>query len=132
MDRTKREAQDMTERVYGEIDHTGYCKRCPDRTRCFVNEGCVQDAHEKKQADARALWAVRVLDARLAGMPDGCGWEVSKCSVGYYVEFTDGTRAALDGPWDRTLEVDCMTPDAARIAAAEALVAEDPSLGEGL
>lgn len=115
----------MTERVYGEIDHTGYCKRCPDRTRCFVNEGCVQDAHEKKQADARALWAVRVLD-RAEVKPYGCryswAWADGGAVVSLLVTYPSGRGRAFEGA----------ARMAARIAAAEALVAEDPSLGEGL
>ncbi len=76
----------------------------------------------KVQADARALWAVRVLDneARQRGIDEGPyrphwtgdGWEI----VAWSGELCD-----------RILERHA-TPDAARIAAATALVAADPSL----
>ncbi len=72
----------------------------------------------------RALWAVRVLDAQLAALREDSdfGWEVSRVLTGagvyHYVEFCDGTRSAVDGPWDGT---GGDSPDAARLAAAEAV-----------
>jgi hypothetical protein len=73
--------------------------------------------------NARALWAVRVLDAAEQA-PYGCrytwtyGVEVKMLLVTY----PSGARRSFEGD----------TRMAARIAAAEALVANDPSLGEGL
>ena len=69
------------------------------------------------EADARARWAVRVLDA----------WaEEHICS--YIVAPTIGIQCA----WNVYLSPEYVyrsdTPDAARIAAATALVAADPSL----
>jgi hypothetical protein len=70
-------------------------------------------------ADARALWAVRVLDAKLALMPAETAWETNRGGSGaHYVDFTDGMRDTLDGPWDGCMGA---TPDAARLAAAEAV-----------
>lgn len=78
------------------------------------------------KADARALWAVMVLDAwakkhmRRAPSPCfmGASWALS---VPIRVPGGSETRTFHGGD-----------ADAARIAAAEALVAEDPSLGAGL
>ena len=82
------------------------------------------------KADARALWAVRVLDA----------WaRHNLCDPPHAERHLDGPR---DNPVRFGVEyVDkngyhvssrAGNEDAARIAAAEALIAEDPSLGVGL
>jgi hypothetical protein len=82
------------------------------------------DTIAKLQADARALWAVRVLDrwTRYEGAQTGRWYVVQCCVVVLHavsrVNPATGSERYFDGP----------TPDAARIAAAEALVAEDPSL----
>ena len=77
------------------------------------------------EAGARALWAVRVLDAWCARddaryIVFGLQWS----GKSYYCSLRS---AAMDKGTFRA-----PTPDAARIAAAEALLKEDPSLGEGL
>jgi hypothetical protein len=104
------------------------------------------------EADARALWAVRVLDAWAerrasradAGYPEhwscfpwgdlqtACGERrVRDCVCGDCESLRIQTfRVTLSGDGGQIF--DGPTPDAARIAAADALVAEDPSLGEGL
>lgn len=82
-------------------------------------------ALEKDRADARALKAVRVLDAWAAkhASPLGVNSHDIGCSG-------NGERwAVFIG--ERKFE-HAGSPDAARIAAAEALLAEDPSLGDGL
>jgi hypothetical protein len=77
----------------------------------------------KLEADARALWAVRVLDrwaernAERALSPE----QADPVTSDVWAVFESGEIIATGA-----------TPDAARIAAAEALVAEDPTLGEGL
>lgn len=68
----------------------------------------------KRQADARALWAVRVLDA----------WQLARPHRGY---MTSPLGVTLYGTAERATYHD-RDPDAARIAAATALVAADPSL----
>lgn len=95
---------------------------------------------DKEMADARALWAVRVLDAHcrkvngytqrlpldtithkvrpaLNALEPAFVCQTVRASNGYVVSQPGGGGA---------------TEDAARIAAAEALVAADPSLGVGL
>lgn len=74
---------------------------------------------------AKALWAVRVLDrwSKYDG-PQRGQWYVCQlgvCALHKQPQDIHPPRF-FEGP----------TPDAARIAAAEALVAEDPTLGEGL
>lgn len=69
----------------------------------------------------RRDWSARVLDAWLATYPKeyDYGWEVSRGgATAYYVEFCDGSRSAIDGPWDGTAGT---TPDDARLAAARAV-----------
>ncbi len=71
------------------------------------------------EADARALWAVRVLDAYTVKMPAGYSPPVAM------------PAELLGQGWVVFVEADPWfgdTPDAARIAAATALVAADPSL----
>ncbi len=71
---------------------------------------------------ARALWAVRVLDRwaeRDKGKPGAEYPQPYEAENGWFF-LLRGRRL-----WGATLDV-------ARIAAAEALVAEDPTLGEGL
>lgn len=89
-----------------------------ERVRAYFSRMSLED-WQTRQADARALWAVRVLDA-LAGRSDGRSWRTTH--NGQSCECMFPGHVARSGP----------TPDAARIAAAEALVEEDPSLGEGL
>jgi hypothetical protein len=83
----------------------------------------LRDTVGKLEADARALWAVRVLDA-WASKPGLC-WKL-ECSHGSYRvthwSAYDSEHGLLGGG---------PTPDSARIAAAKALMAEDPSLGHG-
>lgn len=85
----------------------------------------------KLEADARALWAVRVLDAW------ACKHEHVKVgrniAMWEMVRLTGPTEWAVrlyEGKW--VYHHKGPTPDAARIAAADALLAEDQSLGEGL
>jgi hypothetical protein len=96
--------------------------------------GCPFDSEtiRKLEADARALWAVRVLDRQLGKLPSGSSYELNIELDGCWIMFRDLHGDSLDGPWDKALKVDHPHPDAARIAAADELVAEDPSLGEGL
>ena len=70
----------------------------------------------KLEADARALWAVRVLDA----------WAKEQLGRRWCVEIADedAWRCKLFGTSIKAGEHYGPTPDAARIAAAEALVAE--------
>jgi hypothetical protein len=88
--------------------------------------------YAKLEADARALWAVRVLDALLAR--NSRATNCAHCTL---------TNNPVSGLWSlvvvrypnlaqRGMRYSGPTADAARIAAAEALVVEDPSLGEGL
>jgi hypothetical protein len=91
---------------------------------------------EQLEADARALKAVRVLDA-WAGECRGYyrvrgNWEASLHAVrGVPSDPSVGCQLmSEEGHEGRTFLG--ATADAARIAAAEALLAEDPSLGEGL
>jgi hypothetical protein len=83
-----------------------------------------EDRAKRLEADARALRAVRVLD-RWAGRDPALNWIVNgsgwvSCRL---IDNNGGTHDRFfNGP----------DADAARIAAAEALEAEDPSLGEGL
>ncbi len=79
------------------------------------------------RAALRALWAVRVLDRwalsskrRNVPAPSRYKGAPSSVTAEWFCAPTPGTCGF--GP----------TPDAARIAAAEALVADDPTLGEGL
>lgn len=86
--------------------------------------GAVQANEAKSQieSDARALWAVRVLD-RWADLEETRSWEVYRMRNGWEIELRADQASSFHQE---------ATPDAARIAAAEALVAEDPSLAEGL
>jgi hypothetical protein len=101
---------------------------CGGPTPCY---SCAENVRALTvlEADARALRAVRVLDAKLARFPECTSWEVGAIGGEFFVTFTDAQRDSLDGPWD---DASGRGPDAARIAAAEALVKEDPSLGDGL
>jgi hypothetical protein len=82
--------------------------------------------------DARALWAVRVLD-RWAGLdPKPI---VGRSCRGYSIDRLTRPkqwRCRIMGLRPALREYLAATPDASRIAAAEALVAEDPTLGENL
>jgi hypothetical protein len=97
----------------------------------FLGEGptltertALYQAVTKLEADARALWAVRVLDAAAYHLARLC---YTRFSAGY------GWRTEYEHNHVPVAGHDfSATPDAARIAAAEALVAEDPALGEGL
>lgn len=72
------------------------------------------------EEDLRALWAVRVLDR----------W-AARGQVPFSTLPNTGTATRDRGAWE-SFSCERMyfgpTPDAARIAAAEALVAEDPTL----
>lgn len=84
------------------------------------------DELDRLEADARAIWAVRVLDRgarahnRRPTAPLPCLRDVDGL-------FRHTGEFLIEGAAGRF-----GSEDAARIAAAEALVAEDPSLGEGL
>lgn len=81
----------------------------------------LQAALLRVEADARSLWAVRVLDrwAELTRSLNWASWpDCGPNGYGCCVTFIDDTTRDYYGP----------TPDAARTAAAEALVAEDASL----
>lgn len=82
------------------------------------------------EADARALWAVRVLDRKHARLRAERGsiytdgpHVVALSSGRFVVIFWGSAQYKLDSR---------ATEDAARIEAAEALVAEDPTLGIGM
>ncbi len=79
---------------------------------------------EKIAAEYRARNAVRVLDVytRKHAYPFGENDYTVKCSG------TGDVWRVLLGSWEFPA---AQTPDAARIAAAEALLKDDPSLGEG-
>jgi hypothetical protein len=91
---------------------------CPTCGEPFDDPADMRHVVTKLEADARAIWAVRVLDAR------GLRWQCVDYHGPYAVDPSKryrcevGTQAAYEAE----------TPDAARIAAAEALVAADPSL----
>jgi len=95
-----------------------------ERARAYFSRMSLED-WQTRQAGARALWAVRVLDAytRKHAYPFGENDHTVKCSG------TGDVWRVLLGSWEFPA---ASTPDGARIAAAEALVEEDPSLGEGL
>ncbi len=84
-------------------------------------------AATRLEADARALWAVRVLD-RWAKGSKALEWRVTDCSE----QVCCTLQRTVNGGQVADTDYYGPTPDAARIAAAEALVAEDPTLGEGL
>jgi hypothetical protein len=86
------------------------------------------------EADARALWAVRVLDLWQAKhTPLAECWHTTHTVNGRLDWFRCNVfRHAAKCERERVCFEDGPTPDAARIAAAKALVAEDPTLGEGL
>jgi hypothetical protein len=91
---------------------------------------CIYELTEriaKLEADARALWAVRVLD-RWAERSRFKRYTCSRADTAPYL----CQRFWMVGDEKRVAQHFAPTPDAARIAAAEALVAEDPSLGDGL
>jgi hypothetical protein len=81
-----------------------------------------REREAKLEADARALWAVRVLDAWQVRYPDNHAFATYIAAHG---DWRCGSHSYYQSGNGKT-------PDAARIAAAEALVAEDPTLGEGL
>lgn len=76
----------------------------------------------------RRDWAVRVLDEQLEKLPHWCSWEVTRESTiagqQWSVSFTDSDRESLDGVWDET---GASTPDAARLAAARAVLGTLPA-----
>jgi hypothetical protein len=89
------------------------------------------ELRDRLAADARALWAVRVLDRWTAIDPAKRSWMTTGHPAQQFsCKLTDLVgRCEPARPLPRFV---ADTPDAARIAAADALVAEDPSLGEGL
>jgi hypothetical protein len=104
-------------------------------------EGLAADEAERsgqRRADARALRAVRVLDAWAEAVDDrsvdlSCGWLVAFKDKPHLqppgqirVRLLRGGDPVLSGIFYGP------TPDAARIAAADALAQEDPGLLEGL
>lgn len=107
----------------------------PERVRRYIHDletrcdpsGEVRElfaAKENMRGLARALWAVRVLD-RWRRLPGSRAWTChGNDSVGFGCTVTIPLRD------DTTYRGS--TEDAARIAAAEALVAADESLGVGL
>ena len=119
---------------------TGDCPRCREPEFKYRATGLdpdsqaeVNTAIAKLEADARALWAVRVLD-RWAAESRGYHRVRGNWNASLYAVRGEGSCGCQlmseEGHEGRTfLGSD---QDAARIAAAEALVAEDPSLGEGL
>ncbi len=103
-----------------------------ERDKLFTNgiEALAQVARlqEAARADARALWAVRVFDAlgrRLVKVNGPYTGGVSPCLI----QLGGGFSAHWLGCGNQPVRE---SEDAARIAAAEARVAEDPTLGEGL
>jgi hypothetical protein len=93
-------------------------------------EGAIREFTEQEKADDRALWAVKVLDKWAKAGP-GMREVRTFCSVNQRAAthlYEYGAKSAYHySPLPGTV----YDPDAARIAAAEALVAEDPTLGEG-
>ena len=79
------------------------------------------------EAMARRDWAVRVLDAQLGTMPFGCSWDVSNMGDEHWTTFRDDQGDTIDGAWDTACERETRSPDAARLAAAQALVPSLPA-----
>ena len=95
---------------------------------------CVDDAvhaaYDRLAVDARALWAVRVLDAWSDRNPGELSPTTGKRPLRPDVE-ESGAVHRVAGEycvWIGSATYWGPTPDAARIAAAEALIAADPSL----
>lgn len=69
-------------------------------------------------ADARALWAIRALDAWAETAGDWArGWESCRRPGAFWVTLSDGGKQSFHGP----------TPDAARHAAALAVYTSLPA-----
>ena len=74
---------------------------------------------EKSKADARALWAVAVLDTVLLQLGRVTSWDTTLMGTGYYwTTFRDGSGDTIDGPWDAGALVESTTPRDARLVAA--------------
>lgn len=72
------------------------------------------------QADARALWAVAVLDTVLLQLGRVTSWDTTLMGTGYYwTTFRDGSGDTIDGPWDAGALVESTTPRDARLVAAQ-------------
>ncbi len=80
-------------------------------------------ARAQYEADARALWAVRVLD-RWAKGSKALEWRVTDCSE----QVCCTLQRTVNGGQVADTDYYGPTPDAARIAAAEALVKDDETL----
>lgn len=116
-------------RIVGEAAEYGWNPQCLTCEIRHEDRPNLAAAVAKIEADARALKAVRVLDA-WAATKRGNRWQLKNYSddvaPAYWVV------NAYDDEYESECEWAGPAPDAARIAAADALLANDPSLGEGL
>jgi len=85
----------------------------------------------KVEADARALWAVRVLDRKQDQLIAEHGANSPRAEWPQVIAASSGRFTVVW--WGSQFSIPYLdTRDAARIVAAEALVAADPTLVEGL
>lgn len=105
--------------------HCGDCDGDHDNPACpaFNTNQAGKRYKEKAKADARGLWAVRVLDAWQAANPDAHAF--ATC---YLRDLPIPARKWKCVSFSHPGMFFGPDPDAARIAAATALVAADPSL----